>query len=263
MHKPVRTFLGALIAALVVVGTAVAGPFEDGGAAYQRGDYATAMRIYRSLADQGNAVAQGNVGAMYENSRGVPQNYAEAMRWYRKAADQGNADAQTNLGFMYENGRGVAQNSAEAVRWYRKAADQGNAKAQGNLGVMYENGRGVPQDYAEARRWYRKAANLENVNARASLSALSGQPTAVSAARDIAKGPDPTWIVVVLLVVVAAVYFLPTIIAKARKHNNSMAIFALNFLAGWTFLGWVVAFVWALTADVKYEIEHSRPPTLD
>ena len=88
--------------------------------------------------------AQFNLGLMYHNGQGVPQDYREAVRWYRMAADQGDADAQFNLGVMYDNGRGVPQDYAEAVRWYRKAADQGYADAQFNLGVMYYNGRGRP-----------------------------------------------------------------------------------------------------------------------
>ena len=45
----------------------------------------------------------------------------------------------------------------------------------------------------------------------------------------------------------AALYFMPAIIAFNRHHRNKGAIFALNLLAGWTFIGWVGAFVWALT----------------
>ena len=71
------------------------------------------------------------------------------MKWYRLAADQGDAGAQYNLGVMYDNGQGVPQNYAEAVKWYRLAADQGDASAQYNLGVMYDNGRGRA---AELRR---------------------------------------------------------------------------------------------------------------
>ena len=73
------------------------------------------------------------------------------LKWYRLAADQGNADAQNNLGAMYDNGQGVPQNYAEAVKWFRLAADQGHAIAQNNLGLMYAKGQGVPQNYAEAR----------------------------------------------------------------------------------------------------------------
>ena len=75
------------------------------------------------------------------------------MRWYRLAADQGLAGAQSNLGFMYANGRGVPQDDAEAARWYRLAADQGFASAQVSLGLLYENGEGVPQDYVQAHMW--------------------------------------------------------------------------------------------------------------
>ncbi len=53
----------------------------------------------------------------------------------RARADQGVADAQSNLGVMYDNGEGVPQDHAEAVRWYRLAADQGLALAQFSLGV--------------------------------------------------------------------------------------------------------------------------------
>lgn len=48
-----------------------------------------------------------------------------------------------------------------------------------------------------------------------------------------------------------AVYFLPSWIAHSRNKANIGAIFALNFLAGWTFIGWVVALVWALTVEEK------------
>ena len=81
-----------------------------------------------------------------------------ATGWYRLAADQGYAVAQSNLGFMYANGQGVPQNHAEAVRWYRLAADQGNALAQYNLGIMYDSGDGVPENDIEAYKWLALAA---------------------------------------------------------------------------------------------------------
>src|SRR5262245_16154132 len=93
--------------ALIVVGVmlsmarmASAGPFEDGLAAYQR-DFATALKLWRPLAERGNAQAQNQVGDMYYDGKGVTQDYSEAVKWYRKAADQGNAPAQNALGFMY------------------------------------------------------------------------------------------------------------------------------------------------------------------
>ena len=141
---------------LVVLAAPAWADWDEGVAAYDRGDYATALREWRPLAMQGNAAAQYNLGLMYSKGRGVPQDHAEAVRWYRKAAVQGYAAAQFNLALMYDNGRGVTQDYVEAAKWYRKAADQGDAVAQNNLGVMYERGQGVRQDHAEAVKWLMK-----------------------------------------------------------------------------------------------------------
>ena len=110
-------------------------------------------------ADQGNAIAQSNLGACYYYGRGVVKDEAEAIKWYRKAADQGNAIAQFSLGVSYYNGAGLKKDSAEAVKWYRKAAEQGYAEAQFKLGFCYTFGNGVPKDETEAAKWYRQAAD--------------------------------------------------------------------------------------------------------
>ena len=113
----------------------------------------------RARADAGEASAQFNLGLMYTEGRGVPQDDAEAIAWYRRSTEQGHADAQFNLGWMYANGRGVPQDDAEAIAWYRRSAEQGHADAQVNLGGMYAEGRGVPQDDAEAHTWLNLAAS--------------------------------------------------------------------------------------------------------
>ena len=148
----------ALLLLLAVYGAVLAGPFEDGVAAYESGDYATALRLNRSLAEQGQSTAQYNLGFMYDKGLGVPQDDAQAVTWYRKAAEQGLPLAQGNLGFMYDEGQGVPQDDAQAVTWYRKAAEQGYPTAQYDLGIMYGKGRGVPQDYVEAHKWANLAA---------------------------------------------------------------------------------------------------------
>ncbi len=61
--------------------------FQAGVDAYNRGDYATALREMQLLAEQGNASAQFNLGFMYNKGQGVPQDYTEAVKWYRLAAD--------------------------------------------------------------------------------------------------------------------------------------------------------------------------------
>ena len=132
--------------------------FNKGLTAAQSGDFATALKEWKPLAEEGNAVAQNNLGLMYHNGWGVPQDYKEAVYWYRLAVEQGYAIAQYNLGLMYEKGKGVPQDDKEAARLYQLAAEQGDVDAQYNLGVMYERGNGVPQDYKEAVYWYRLAA---------------------------------------------------------------------------------------------------------
>jgi TPR repeat protein len=145
---------------VAVAGAAAADPYEDATAAYERGDNTTALRLFRSLADQGNANAQAFLGLMYESGDGVPQNHIEAVKWYRKAALQGHTYAQRDLAFIYYNGaEGVPQNYAEAARWFRDAAEHGYGTAQSILGDMYNKGQGVPQNYGEAVKWYRKAAD--------------------------------------------------------------------------------------------------------
>jgi TPR repeat protein len=108
---------------------AFAGPFEDSMAAYDRGDYATAIRLCRPLAEQGNAKAQNGLGAMYYHGHGVARDFKEAVKWYRLAASQGNADAQLNLGAMYYDGEGVTEDLMHAHMWLNIAATQSNSDA--------------------------------------------------------------------------------------------------------------------------------------
>ena len=75
--------------------------FNKGLTAAQSGDFATALKEWKPLAEEGNAVAQNNLGLMYHNGWGVPQDYKEAVYWYRLAVEQGYAIAQYNLGLMY------------------------------------------------------------------------------------------------------------------------------------------------------------------
>lgn len=125
-------------------------------------DYSATIRAARS----GDAVAQHNLGVMYENGDGVPQDLAQAVYWYRKAAEQGNANAQTNLGSAFDYGKGVTEDNVSAVSWYRKAAEQGNPKAQFNLARMYALGEGVPRNLTISYMWVEIAGSSgESVSA--------------------------------------------------------------------------------------------------
>lgn len=132
--------------------------FESGLAAKDRGHYATALRAWLPLAESGNAQAQNNVGYMYEEGLGVPQNYLLAMNWYRQAADNELAQAQHNMGMLYYHGYGVAQNLEEAFRWFKMAANQELAESEYMLGLAYEKGQGTSLNYSEARRLFLSAA---------------------------------------------------------------------------------------------------------
>jgi TPR repeat protein len=104
-------------------------PIADAIAAYNKGDFATALSLFRGPAEQGDAAAQTGLGFLYENGEGVPKDTAQALHWFRLAAAQGNRNAQFSLGFMYENGEGVSKDRSEALRWYKLAAAQGFSEA--------------------------------------------------------------------------------------------------------------------------------------
>jgi len=130
--------------------TAVAGPFEDAEMAYQSKDYATALKLFQPLADQGDTNAQRRIGTLYDLGRGVGKDLVTAVKWYRQAADQGNSDAQNDLAMMYLAGSGVTEDRAEAIKWFKRAAMQGNPYSQANLGMMNELGNGIPKDPVKA-----------------------------------------------------------------------------------------------------------------
>ena len=125
-----------ILTGLIGSGGAVwADNFDKGYAAYKAGDYAVAAKWFRKSAEQGDKWAQYNLGAMYDEGKGVTQDYAEAVKWYRKAADQGNAPAQYNLGLKYDNGQGVPKNEKTAVKLWKLAAKHGDVDAQSNLNI--------------------------------------------------------------------------------------------------------------------------------
>ncbi|MGX2967233.1 tetratricopeptide repeat protein [Ursidibacter sp. B-7004-1] len=131
--------------------------FQQGLKAAEQEDYATALKFWQPLAEEGDAKVQFNLGVMYDNGWGVAQDYQQAVYWYQKAAQQGDAKAQYNLGIMYYKGRGVANDYQQAFYWSQKAAQQGYAKAQVRLGGLYYLGQGVKKDTKKARSLWQTA----------------------------------------------------------------------------------------------------------
>jgi len=136
--------------------------FQAGVAAYDQGDYATALKEWRPLAEQGDAEAQYSLGVMYAHFRhGRSVDYGQAVHWYHLAAEQGHKMAQYKLGALYHHGEGMMpQDYGKAARWYRLAAEQGFPAAQANLGHQYQVGQGVPKNYIQALMWYKLAVEL-------------------------------------------------------------------------------------------------------
>jgi len=106
--------LCALFIALLTC-NALAGDFEDGFHAAEKGDYKKALPLLKDTAKQGNAMAQVLLGFMYKNGKGQKQNLKEAVNLFRLAAIQGDAD----WGAMYDSGKGVEQDYKEAAKWYQ------------------------------------------------------------------------------------------------------------------------------------------------
>jgi uncharacterized protein len=131
---------------------------DAGYAAYEKGNYETALKLLRPLAEQGDVRAQSALGLLYHRGRGVREDHAEALKWFRLAAGQGNAVAEFTLGVMYAEGQGVPQDNDEAAKWYRLAADQGHPQAQYNLGLWYAKGDGGSPDTVRAHMWFNLAA---------------------------------------------------------------------------------------------------------
>jgi hypothetical protein len=104
----------------------------------------------------GAALAQGSgleAGiAAWEDGR-----LSQAVRLWRPLAESGDARAQLYLAYALRTGQGVVADDGRALRWYREAAVQGIPEAQYELGLMYELGLGVPPDPHEAERWYGQA----------------------------------------------------------------------------------------------------------
>jgi TPR repeat protein len=118
-------FIGLFVVLWLSLGmaSAAAQPLEDGLAAYNARDYATAMRLLEAPAEQGNSDAQYALGIMLQFGFAGQHDPSEAMRWYWMAAAQGRTDALYMLAFMYKDGSGVLQDYVQAAKLFRLIAE--------------------------------------------------------------------------------------------------------------------------------------------
>src|SRR5262249_38633787 len=153
--------------------------------------------------------AQMNLGTLYRDGNGVPQDFTEALHWFRLAAAQGHPTAMVEVGRRYRFGEGVERNPEEAIRWFEKAAaekggqmgkvnlgeiyleqgqaqkavalfqeaaDQGSPNAMAELYVLYWDGNGVPSDHNKALEWLTKSANTGYLWAQNTLASRYEMP---------------------------------------------------------------------------------------
>ena len=181
-----RNIIRVAIVLMSLTGTAIAGKeskdFEDGQAAYLRGDYATALQVWKPLAEGGMVPAMIGLGLTYEQGNGLPQDYVQAYRWLSLAAeiaasntamreeaehnrrrlfDIMTPDQRARAPVSYERqGHGVLMRGdpAMALKLIRWRAEQGDASAQFIMGLVYSNGGDIPRDYAESMKWYHLSA---------------------------------------------------------------------------------------------------------
>ncbi len=143
-----RATIGLLLAISLSVWFSPTGwaGYAEGKAAFDRGDYETALAEFQVLAEaQEDANARYFLGLLYRNGWGVPQDDNEAARWFRLAAHQDHVEAQYTLGYMYEHGQGVTADIENAKGWYRKAAHQGDDDAQQNLRIILFEEKNAPK----------------------------------------------------------------------------------------------------------------------
>jgi TPR repeat protein len=119
--------IGVVVSAqLLGTSAAFAGPWEDGMAAYNRGDYVPAVRVFRTLAEHGNAKAQNVLGVMFRKGEGVAKSPARARMWFSLAAKRGEAGARVEL---REVSRTMTTQEISQAKVMAKACEASNYRA--------------------------------------------------------------------------------------------------------------------------------------
>lgn len=162
-----RKLLLALLIGSIAL-PAAAQSVRAGIEAWQKGDTAGAVAIWRPLAEKGDADAAFNLGQAYRLGKGVPIDLAKAQDWLDRAARKGHVDAQATLGLLlFQNG-----NRISAMRWLNAAAEAGEPRALLMVGTALYNGDGVTEDHVKAYAYISRAAAQGLEPAKATLADL-------------------------------------------------------------------------------------------
>jgi uncharacterized protein len=119
---------------------------------------ASQIKGWIQAAEAGDPADKYNLGKMFRDGEGMPQDLTNAAVWFRKSAEAGYGKAQYHYGMACQEGEGVAKDLTEAAKWYASASEQGYAKAQEKLGYMCWKGEGVAKNLVLAHQWLALAA---------------------------------------------------------------------------------------------------------
>lgn len=176
---------------LLWAGLAAGADLASANRAYEAKDYATALKEFTVLAEQGNANAQFILGKMYMIGQGVLKDPDQAAKWLKASAAQGNSDAQFFLGAIYLLPR---RDVLEGVKWLRLSAEQGNQDAQLLLGKTYMDGlQELPRDPVQGEMWLRLSAknNLPFYEAQLAAAEKQMSPDQIAKGKSLAEAWKP------------------------------------------------------------------------
>ncbi len=157
---------------LLVVSAMVSADAEKGMAAFQAGDYKTALKELNADVKKGDAEAMAMLSRLYAEGKGVKQDQKIAFQWMEKAAKAGSIHGQGSLAMFYSEGVGTAKDDAKSLEWGRRAADSGHLISQFIMGMRYSRGIGVERDPQQALNWWGKAAERGMIRAHFMLGEL-------------------------------------------------------------------------------------------
>ncbi len=132
--------------------------------------YDEALPILRERVDSNDAQAQGQLGMLYYEGKGVPEDHGKAAEWMQRSAEGGNADSQYMLAWFHYKGIGVPQDYAKTFEWAEKSWNQGNANAATLLARLHRLGHGTPQNYSKAMEYLNVADRAGSISAPAQIA---------------------------------------------------------------------------------------------
>lgn len=165
-HLFAASVFGVTVSTVALAG----GPLDNALELMRKGQFVEAAKALESVAKAGDPTAQYQLGLLYYNGKGVPEDEKKAVQLLTSSAEKGNVDAMYQLGNAYtfgsETPRLVADADIEAANWYFKAAKAGNADAQYSLGLLFMAGKGLVKNEKEASYWMQQAARNGHKDAK-------------------------------------------------------------------------------------------------